>query len=167
MQVTTEPQEETDLPLTGDYRGEEEAHQSDHDAETTEAAQADEADGIMTPAQSQQYISDVAHEIMSSWEHPSVAEIEVKLRELIVKEISKAQTNLEVINKSMMEQYQKKCDDLNQVWAQKFERHLSTTTQLIEAELNSRDLYWRATVDDYNGVISPLDFCQYSVVHSP
>ena len=111
MEVKTEPQEEAELPPTGDHRGEEESANSDDEEEGAEGAQDEEAAVVMTPAQSQQYISDVVHEIMSSGS--TIAEIEVQLREFITKEISKAQTNLEVLNKSTTEQYDRKCEELN------------------------------------------------------
>ena len=135
MGVKAEPREEVEPPTTGDQ-----------EEESGEGDQSVEAAVVMTPAQSQQHISDVVHEIMSSGS--TIAEIEVKLREFITKETSKAQTNLEVLNESTTEQYDRKCDERNSSWAQQFERHRRTTTQMIEAELNSRGLYWRTTVDE-------------------
>ena len=121
VEVKTEPQEEADLPATGDYHVEEEAAEADHEEEVAEGDQEEEAAAIVTPVQSQKYISDLVHEIMSSGKHPSVAEVEVKLREVITKEINKAQTNLGGLNKATTEQYERKCEELNKSWAQKFE----------------------------------------------
>ena len=75
MEVKTEPREEADLPAAGDYQVEEEAAEGDHEEEFAEGDQGEEAANLMTPVQSQQYISDIVHEILQSWEQPSVAGI--------------------------------------------------------------------------------------------
>ena len=81
MHVKTEPHEEAELPATGDYRHEEQSATTEQEEESGEGDESVEAAVVMTPTQSQQYISDVVHEIMSSGS--TIAEIETKLQEFI------------------------------------------------------------------------------------
>ena len=52
------------------------------------------------------------------------------------------------ISESTSERYEKKFEEAKASWAKQFEQHQRSTSLMIEAELNSRDRYWRATVDE-------------------